>query len=161
MNAQLVPSYSNTRSLGSSRKGNTSEDNSSVRAVAIVLGLLIKFLGLLLLVGLFLIAGLVWIWLAGFRGGWRLGNWLAAQGDASQDKVALELLNNLIVTLVAPLALFGDWAEQIIRERFQIQFPPKIDLREIIETQLKIKLPENSPWKIDSADTSTKINQSK
>jgi hypothetical protein len=163
MNA-LVPSYSTTRSLGGSEKNNISEDSSPVRAVAVVLGLLVRFLGLLLLLGLFVITSLVWIWLASFRSGWRLGDWLDDPENSNQDKLALNILHSSIVAIFSPLAIFGDWSEKLINERFQIQFPPKIDLRQIVEKQLGVKFPDDSPClpkKINSLSDSTDSGDSK
>jgi hypothetical protein len=140
----LVSAYNATRSLQSAQKTGNGEDGSAVRAVTIVLGLLARVLGLLLLLGLLIVTGLVWSWLASFRSGWRLGNWLEEQPN-NQDKLALNVLHGSIVALFSPLAIFGDWSQKLITEKFQIQFPPKIDLRQIVEKQLGIKLPENIP----------------
>lgn len=147
--SMLVPTYGATRSLQGSQKTGNSEENSSVRAVAVVLGLLARFLGLLLLLGLLVITGLVWLWLASFRSGWRLGDWLDQQPN-NQDKLALNVLHGSIVALFSPLAVFGDWSQRLISEKFQIQFPPKVDLRQIIEKQLGVNLPANSPCLIDN-----------
>lgn len=140
----LVPAYSATRSLRSTENNNSSDASSYVRALTTLLGLLIRAIGLLLLLGLLTIAALVWLWLASFRSGWRLGDWLDQQPN-NQDKLALNVIHGSIVALFSPLAIFGDWSQKLISEKFQIQFPPKIDLRQIIEKQLGIKLPENSP----------------
>jgi hypothetical protein len=144
MNALVPSSYSIDRSLGS-RGSSTNGDGSSVHAITVVLGLLVKFLGLLVLIGLFALTGLAWVWLASFRSGRRVGDWLSEQGEGNQDKLALNILHSSIVALLSPLAIFGDWSENLINEKFQIQFPPKIDLRQIVEKQLGIKFPENSP----------------
>lgn len=157
MSTSLVPTQSTTRSLSGSSKGNASAESSSIRAVATVLGLLVRFLGLLLLLGLFVIAALAWVWLASFRSGWRFGDWLSKpENSQNQDKLALNVLQNAIVASIVPLAIFGDWAERLIVERFQIQFPPQIDLRQIVEKQLGIKFPEHSPC---SPKTNTPPNE--
>jgi hypothetical protein len=144
MNA-LVPTNSVTRPLSRTSRDNNSDDLSSIRAVTIILGLLARFIGVLLLLGLFAITGVIWIWLASFRSGWRLGEWLSDDENQNQDKLALNILHNSIVALFSPLAVAGDWLENLMREKFQLQFPPQIDLRQIVETQLGIKLSENSP----------------
>jgi hypothetical protein len=121
--------------------------------VAIVLGLLARFVSLLLLLGLLGITGVVWCWLASFRSGWRLGDWLDQQPN-NQDKLALNVLHGSIVALFSPLAIFGDWSQKLMSEKFQIQFPPKIDLRQIIQQQLGVKLSEDSPCLPDRTNSS-------
>lgn len=158
----LVSAYNATRSLRASNVNGKGEDSSSVRAVSIILGLLARFLGLLLLLGLLVVTGLVWVWLSSFRSGWRLGNWLDQQNN--QDKLVLNVLHGSIVALFLPLAIFGDWSQKLITEKFQIQFPPEIDLRQIVEKQLGIKLPENTPClpeKTSSSDDPTLLGGSK
>jgi hypothetical protein len=150
----LVPTCNATRLLQSSKGIKNGEDSSTVRSLAIVLGLLARVLGLLLLLGLLVVTGLVWFWLASFRSGWRLGTWINAPENQNQDKLALNILYSSIVALFSPLAIFGDWSQKLIREKFQIQFPPKIDLRQIVEKQLGIKLPENSPCLPENTNSS-------
>jgi hypothetical protein len=149
----LVPAYSATRFLRNSTEHRNSEDSSYARAVAIVLGLLARFVSLLLLLGLLGITGVVWCWLASFRSGWRLGDWLDQQPN-NQDKLALNVLHGSIVALFSPLAIFGDWSQKLMSEKFQIQFPPKIDLRQIIQQQLGVKLSEDSPCLPDRTNSS-------
>jgi hypothetical protein len=152
MNA-LVPMKSVTRPLSRSNRDSNTDDSSSIRALAIVLGLSVRFIGVLLLLGLFAVTGVIWIWLASFRSGWRLGEWLSDDANQNQDKLALNILHHSIVALFSPLALAGDWLENLMQEKFQLQFPPQIDLREIVENQLGVKLPANSPCLPKSNDS--------
>jgi hypothetical protein len=124
-----------------------SEEDSSVRAIAIVLGLLLRAISLLLMLGLLIISSLAWFWLASFRSGWRLADWLKKQPE-NQDKLSLNILYGAVVAVLSPLAIIGDWSQKLvskISEKFQIECPPKIDLKQIIETQLGIKLPNDPP----------------
>jgi hypothetical protein len=95
-----------------------------------------------------LVAGiLAWFWLASFRMGSRLGSWLLDPTNNDSDKLTFNVLFGSIVTLLLPLAAFGSWSERLISERFQIQFPPKIDdLRAIAEEKLGLKFAENFPF---------------
>lgn len=124
-----------------------SEHDSSIRAVAIVVGLVLKAIGWLLLLGLLVVSSLAWVWLASFRFGWRLGDWLEKQPD-NQDKLALNILYGAIVAMISPLAFIGNWTQKLVEkigEKFQIQCPPRFDLQKIIEEQLGIKHPKDSP----------------
>lgn len=155
----LVPAYNATRSLQSSKEAGISEDGSVAHAAVIVLGLLAKVLSLLLLLGLLVITALVWIWLASFRSGWRLGDWLGQQPN-NQDKLVLNVLYSSIAALFLPLAIFGDWSQKLVVEKFQIQFPPKIDVRQVIKEQLGIKLPENTPCLPENTSPSKNLTPS-
>lgn len=142
----LAPtSHQNRRLLKSAT--NDSEGSSYFSAFAKIFYLISKTLWLLVLLGLLFAATLVWIWLASFRTGWRFGAWLMEEPQLKdQNKLSLNLIYSFIVGLFSPLALFANWSQKIITEKFQIPFPPKINLREIIEKQLGIKLPDNFPF---------------
>ena len=140
----LVPTYNIT---SRSREINNSEESSYVRAFVMLLGLLARVFSLLLLLGLIVATGLVWLWLASFRSGWRLMTWIDGQANQNQaqEKISLQIVYAAIMGPFSLLAIFGDWSQKLISEKYQIQFPLKIDLRQILEKQLGVKLPENSP----------------
>jgi hypothetical protein len=145
MNAYAPVVYNNHRTIRNSGTTIQSEGNSYTYAFITVLGLGAKVLGVLLFFGLLTLAGFAWIWLASFRSGWRFGSWLQKAENQNQEKVSLEILYGAIVAVLSPLAIFGNWSQTFISERFQLKFPPVIDFQEILEKQLGIKLPENSP----------------
>jgi hypothetical protein len=143
----LVPAYNATRLLRRSREINNSEESSYVRAFVAILKLLAKAIELLLLLGLLVLTGLVWLWLASFRMGSRFGSWVYSFFQAKsdeRDKLTLGLLYSSIVALVSPLAVLGDWSQELISQRFRVTCPPQINLKEVIKTQLGIDLPEKS-----------------
>ncbi len=141
----LAPTSDQNRRLLKSAT-NDSEGSSYFSAFAKIFYLLGKTLWLLVLLGLLFVATLVWIWLASFRAGWRFGAWLEDPQSQDQNKLSLNLIYSFIVGLFSPLALFANWSQKVITEKLQIQFPPEINLREIVEKQLAIKLPDNFPF---------------
>lgn len=142
--SSIVPTYNVTRR---SREINNSEESSYVRVFVTLLGLLARILGLLLLLGLIVGTGLVWLWLASFRSGWRLMTWIHGQANQnqSQEKVPLQIVYGAIMGPFSLLAIFGDWSQKLLSDKYKIKFPLKIDLRQILEKQLGVKLPKNSP----------------
>jgi hypothetical protein len=147
MTSAIVPKNYATRPLRNSVKANNIEESSYVRAIVTIVSLLAKAIGSFFLLGLLVVTGLVWLWLASFRTGSRFGAWIysfwAAKGE-DQNKLTLDLTYSFVLTLIAPVAIFSDWAQKVISERFQITCPPSINLREVIKAQLGLDLPENS-----------------
>jgi hypothetical protein len=127
---------------------NTNEENSNIRTFVTVLSVIAKIFWLLLLFGFLLVTTLVWIWLASFRFGSRFGAWIysfwTADSQEETTKLTLGLLTSSILAIFTPLAVFGDWSQEVISEKFQISFLPTIKLKEVIKTQLGIPVPENS-----------------
>ena len=144
----LVPTYSMTCSLGKSGEMNVGENNSYVAMLATLLGLLARVLVWVLLLGLLVVASLVWVWLASFRAGSRFGSWVYSFWEATpegQNQLTLALLYSSILTVLAPLVVFGDWSQQVIGKAFPNLFSPKKDLKQMLESHLGIELPKDFP----------------
>lgn len=108
------------------------------------LGFIVRLLGLVLLLVLLVAALVVWIWLYSFRSGWQFWDWL--NKSANSTSVAPNLIYGLIVLFVTPLILFAEWSQKVIQQWLKVPFPPEINLRQIVESQLGTKLGDNFPF---------------
>ncbi|MEB3358842.1 MAG: hypothetical protein VKK04_19095 [Synechococcales bacterium] len=133
------------RSPGSLNPFQNSNSNASLAyALGPVLGFIIRLASLVLLLILLVAASVAWIWLYSFRSGWQLLDWLKQPQNTAS--VAPNLIYGLIVLLVSPIILFAEWSQKIIQRWLNIDYPPKINLRQIIESQLNTKLGESFPF---------------
>lgn len=117
---------------------------SLVYASGQALGFIARMAWLLLLLGLLLAASLVWIWLYSFRSGWQFWDWVSKSDGKAP--LAPNFLYGLIILFISPLILFSDWSQQVIQRWLNVSLPLKVDLRQMVETQLGTKLGDNFPF---------------
>jgi hypothetical protein len=137
--------YQQTSSLNSIINGG--DPISAGYALAKTLSFFGRIIGFFVLITLLVVASVVWIWITSFRRGWEFWTWvdqnLKPADSESQTKLALNLVVELIIIFISPVALFADWSQKQLQKWLGISFPSEVDIRSIIEKQLGIKNLDN------------------
>lgn len=123
----------------------TAYSESLLRLVALIgRGLLSIFL-----VGLLALSCVTWIWVASFRKGWKLWDWLwnAKTQGHTENQISYSLLYGAIIFAVSPIILFFAWSQKWIQQWLPDWVRPidSIPIRQIIEEQLGIELGDALP----------------
>ena len=128
-------------------QANDNSSNYYMRSLAGIFGFIIKIIQLVILSGFLVLTALVWLWLLGFRTGSRFGNWLHQYWkaeDSQKEELTLLLLYDSILALFSPLALFGDWSQAWVTEKFQLKWPSLTTLKSKISNQLGNDFSQNA-----------------
>ncbi len=123
---------------------NSSANASVVYASGQIFSFVVRLAWLVLLLTLLITASLVWIWLYSFRSGWQFWDWVYK--SETSESMAPNLIYGLIILLVSPFILFAEWSQQVIQQWFNLSLPLKINLRQIVESQIGTKLGDNFPF---------------
>lgn len=141
--ANIELAQSQSPKLFNSLQGNSS-NASLIYASGQILSFIIRVAWLALLLVLLATAFIVWIWLYSFRSGWQFWDWVYQSKDSAT--LTPQLFYGLIILFVSPLILFAEWSQKVIQQWLNVPFPLKVDLRQIVESQLGVKLGENFPF---------------
>ena len=102
-------------------------------AFAKTLVFFVKLLLLILLLGLLVVAFVVWLWVTGFRSGWEFFEWVYPQDfppEPNNDAaLASKVVYGLIILLFSPLAWFVNWSEELLKKNLirDFSFPSLTD----------------------------------
>lgn len=95
-------------------------------ALAKIFFFFVKFLLLFLLLGLLVAAFLAWIWVTGFRSGWKFFDWVYPQDFPRQPNndaaFTSKVAYGLLILLFSPLAFFVDWSEELLKKNLTPDF---------------------------------------